>query len=169
METKEQITRSRPVLTQTENNTTLWIGHLPSNTNDHLVGQTFTCPSEGLLNNIKVYSAAVTRPGDLELTLHEFDTDTKTWGAAIGHSSLCLQTGDTAKWIRFELEPVALLKGITYGFRLQAPDAFIGIGEAVTLARRPFSFGQAWNGINNDETGRFFTYFSLAFKVELCA
>jgi hypothetical protein len=161
---------SRPVLTQTENNTTLWVGNLKHGTNDHVAGQTFTCPSEGLLNNIQVYSSAVTRPGELMLTLHEFDAGTRTWGPAIAQSMVQMEKEDISKWIRFGLEPVALKKNTAYGFRLHAPEAFIGIGEAAHQSKYPFNFGMAWNGgTHHPEKGRYFNYFSLAFKVELCA
>ena len=161
---------SRPVLTQTENNKTLWVGHLKHGINDHIAGQTFTCPSEGILNNIQVYSAAVTRPGELLLTLHEFDTETKTWGPAIGRSNVRMEIKDISRWIHFELEPVALKKNVAYGFRLHAPEAFIGIGEAAHQSKDPFHFGMAWNGGSNQpEKGLYFNYFSLAFKVEMCA
>jgi hypothetical protein len=161
---------SRPVLSQTENNTTLWVGHLNHGANDHVAGQTFTCPSEGLLNNIQVYSATVTRPGELVLTLHEFDAASRTWGPAIGQSTVPMEKEDISRWIRFELEPVALKKNVAYGFRLQASEAFIGIGEAVHFANHPFHFGMAWNGGSiYSEKGNYFNYFSLAFKVEMCA
>src|SRR5215813_9420266 len=97
---------ARPVLTQTENNTTLWIGHLQSDPTDHFAGQTFRCPAAGTLDNIQVYSSAVHNPGELVLTLHEFDPRNKTWGPAIAQSALKVEKNDTAKWIRFELEPV---------------------------------------------------------------
>lgn len=162
--------QSRPVLTQTENNTTLWVGHLKHGTNENIAGQTFNCPSEGLLNNIQVYSSAVTRPGELQLTLHEFDAASRTWGPAIGQSSLTLEQNDTASWIRFELEPVQLKKNTAYGFRLHAPEALIGLGEAAHEAKSPFNFGMSWNsGTHHPENGSYFNYFSLAFKVELCA
>jgi hypothetical protein len=160
--------KSRPVLSQTENNTTLWIGHLQTEHNDRLAGQTFSCPAEGLLNNIQVYSAAVTRAGEMTLTLHEFDEVSRSWGPAISQSSLHIEKNDAAKWIRFGLEPVSLQKNKTYGFRLQANDSIIGIGEAASNAKRPFSFGHEWNG-NGNEKGNYFSYFSLAFKVEMCA
>jgi len=160
---------SHPILSQTQNNTTLWIGHLKTDNTDHFGGQTFTCPSEGLLNNIQVYSSAVTQPGEVILTLHPFDAATKTWGPAICNSKLNLERGDDARWIRFELDPVALQKGATYAFRLQATNALIGLGEAVSNAKKPFLFGLAWNGDTNNKLGRFFNYFSLAFKVELSA
>jgi len=169
METMKHSSHPRPVLTQTQNNTTLWIGHLQTDPTDHFAGQTFKCPSEGLLNNIQVYSSAVQHPGEMSLTLHEFDTTTKTWGPAIGNSSLALQRGDDARWIRFELQPVPLAKDVTYGFRLQTSNALIGIGEAASGVKQPFTFGHEWNGDSKDKTGRYFSYFSLAFKVELCA
>lgn len=160
---------ARPVLTQAENNTTLWIGHLKSDPTDHFAGQTFTCPSDGLLNNIQVYSSAVNEPGEVSLTFHEFDPVAKNWGQSIGQSILSLQKGDDGRWIRFELEPVGLKKGATYGFRLQTSNAMVGLGEAAHNAKKPFLFGSAWNGNSNNQRGYFFNFFSLAFKVEMCA
>lgn len=159
---------SRPVLSQTQNNTTLWIGHLHNDSNDRLAGQTFACPSEGLLNNIQVYSSAVTQPGDMLLTLHEFDAASKTWGPAISQSVLPIERNDSAKWLRFELEPVTLQKNNSYGFRLQTEQGIIGIGEAVSHAHHPFS-GCVWNGNSANAKGNYFNYFSMAFKVEMCA
>jgi len=159
----------RPVITQTKNNTTLWIGHLQSDPVDHFAGQTFKCPSDGLLDNIQVFSSIVQSPGEMQLTLHEFDTKTKTWGSALADSNVVVQKGDDAKWIAFELQPVALHKDATYGFRLQSSNALIGIGEAATGTMQPFSFGHEWSADSKDEKGHFFTFFSLAFKVELRA
>lgn len=173
METKRnsshQSQGSKPVLTQTENNTTLWIGHLQSDPTDHFAGQTFTCPSDGVLNNIQVYSSAVSVPGDITLTLHEFDEQTRTWGRSIGNSALSLDRNDNGRWIRFELQPVPLNKNATYGFRFHSNNAMIGLGEAAHHAKKPFSFGHAWNGTSKNISGYFFDFFSLAFKVELCA
>jgi hypothetical protein len=170
METTRHSSRhSRAIVTQAENNTTLWVGHLQNDPTDHFAGQTFICPSEGLLNNIQVYSSAVQMPGELSLTLHEFDPETRNWGPAIGNSSLPVKRDDEAQWMRFELQPVSLNKNATYGFGLYTNDAMIGIGEAATGNQRPFTFGHEWNGDSTNQTGHFFTYFSLAFKVELCA
>lgn len=168
MKTQQPSSHPRPVITQTENNTTLWIGHLKSDPTDHFGGQIFTCPSDGFLNNIQVYSSAVNTPGDVSLTLHEFDPSTKTWGQTIGYSTLSLERNDSGRWMRFKLEPISLKKDATYGFRMQTVDAMIGFGEAVH-ARKPFPFGWAWKGSSTDLKGQFYNFFSLAFKVELCA
>jgi hypothetical protein len=81
-----------------------------------------------------------------------------------------MEIKDISRWIHFELEPVALKKNVAYGFRLQAPEAFIGIGEAAHQSKDPFPFGMAWNGgTHQPEKGSYFNYFSLAFKVEMCA
>ena len=169
METKRNSSSSRPVLSQTQNNTTLWIGHLSGDMNDHLAGQTFTCPAEGPLNNIQVFSAAVPLPGNLKLSLHEFDCQSKTWGRVIAEAGIDLQKTDEARWIRFELEPVVLKQNACYGFRLQSDNACIGLGEAASSANKPFGFGQSWNGNTYNEKGKYFDYFTLAFKVEMCA
>lgn len=159
----------QPILSQTENNTTLWVGHLKADPHDHIAGQTFMCPSDGVVNNIQVYSSTVQNPGDVALTLHEFDNDTKTWGPAIADATMFLQKGDDARWIRFGLAPVNLRKDANYGFRLQTENALIGIGEAVSHSKKPFTFGSEWKGESINEKGNFYSYFSLAFKVELCA
>jgi hypothetical protein len=169
METTRHVHLTKPVITQTRNNTTLWIGHLLSDPNDHFGGQTFKCPAEGLLDNIQVFSSAVSQPGEVFLTLHEFDPVSKTWGPVIGKSSVSLQRDDEDKWIQFSLPAVHLNQDTTYGFRLQAPDALVAIGEAASGMKQPFTFGHEWNGDSQNEKGHFYTYFSLAFKVEMCA
>ena len=169
METTRYSSHPRAILSQVENNTTLWVGHLQSDPTDHFAGQTFICPSEGLLNNIQVYSSTVYLPGEISMTLHEFDPGTRHWGPAIGQSSLPVKKDDAAQWIRFKLQPISLNKGATYGFRLYTNDAMVGIGEAATGNQHPFTFGHEWNGDSINQTGHFFSYFSLAFKVELCA
>ena len=165
----ENTVRRRPILTQTQNNTTLWIGHLHNDPTDHFAGQTFTSPSSGMLDNIQVYSSAVQNPGDVELTLHEFDPSNKTWGPSIGHSIVQIQKGDDSKWIRFSLPSIHLKDGATYGFRLHTDNAMIGLGEAASGNKEPFTFGHEWHADSINQRGNFYSYFSLAFKVELCA
>lgn len=160
---------TRPVLTQTQNNTTLWIGHLQSDPTDHFAGQTFACPAEGQLDNIQLYSSAVQCAGEVVLTVHEFDTRSKTWGPPIGSSALEVEKGDNGKWIRFDLPLVQLHKDITYGFRVHANKAMVALGEAATGTKQPFTFGYEWNGDSKNERGHYYSYFSLAFKVEMCA
>jgi hypothetical protein len=165
----ENSVRRRPILTQTQNNTTLWIGHLHNDPTDHFAGQTFTSPSSGMLDNIQVFSSAVQTPGDVELTLHEFDTGHKTWGLSIGHSIVQVHKGDDARWIRFNLPSIHLRDGATYGFRLHTKNAMIGLGEAATGNKEPFTFGHEWHADSINQQGNFYSHFSLAFKIELCA
>lgn len=160
---------SHPILSQTQTNTTLWVGHLQSDPNGHLAGQTFLCPSNGQLSNIQVFSSAVTQEGEVILHLHEFDQGSQNWGPSIGESRLNIENKDAARWISFGLPPVSVYKDKTYAFRLQSDKALIGIGEAVTHAHHPFSFGHAWSSHSNNDQGHFYRYFSLAFKVEMCA
>jgi hypothetical protein len=160
---------SHPVLSQTENNTTLWIGHSPADPTDHFGGQIFKLPVEGLINTIQVYSTAVNQPGEILLTLREFDSNNKLWGTIIGNASRFLQLGENKRWVRFGMDPVALQKDISYGFILQTNDALVGIGEAATATKNPFDFGYEWNADSNNIQGHYFTYFSLAFKVEMVA
>jgi hypothetical protein len=158
---------SRPLLSQTLSNTTLWLGQLSSDSNDHLAGQTFTSPADGVLHNIQVLSVSVPQPGHLQLTLHQFDCGSREWGPAIATSEALVDKDDEANWIQFKLEPLQLRKDGCYGFRLQTPDAFVGLGEAASHARQPFPFGVSWNGDGANNRGEFYNYFSLAFKVEV--
>lgn len=159
----------QPVISQTEKNTTLWIGHLQTDSKDHDAGQTFTAPGDGTINNIQVYSTLVQNPGDVSLSLHEFDSENKTWGPAIAYANVFLQKGDVARWIRFYLQPVSLKKNASYAFRLHSDTALIGIGEAASNAHKPFATGQEWKGDVDSGKGYFFKYFNLAFKVEMIA
>jgi hypothetical protein len=169
METIKNASPIRPILSQTKNNTTLWIGHLQNERIDHLAGQTFKCPADGKLDNIQVYSSIVQRPGEITLTLHEFDNDVKNWKQSFAYSSQVVSKKDELKWLSFSLPHVPLAKDRIYGFRLQSPDALIGIGELVRANNEPCSFGQEWNADSNNIDGVFFTWFSLAFKVEMVA
>jgi len=167
METMKSTSKPHPVLTQTKNNTTRWIGHLQTDPTDHFAGQTFNCPTSGQLDNIQVYSSAVQNPGQMELTLHVFDTEKKAWGPAMGSASIDVQKKDEEKWIRFQLPPVPLHKNETYGFQLRA-NAMVAIGEAAEGTEHPFE-GQEWQADSKDRNGHYYNYFSLAFKIEMCA
>jgi hypothetical protein len=169
METFKNGSHPRPVLTQAENNTTLWIGHLLTDPTDHFGGQTFTCPSDGQLDNIQLYAAAVQTPGKMQLTLHEFNAAGKTWGPSIAESVLDVEKKDDRKWIRFRLPSLHLKKEATYGFRIHATEAMIGLGEAAHDNQHPFTFGHEWKADSKDQRGHYFSYFSLAFKIELRA
>ncbi len=161
---------SLPLLSQTQNNTTLWIGHLNTDSFDHFAGQTFQCPADGLVNNIQIYASVVQQPGEVGLSFHEFDNSSKTWGPSLGDASYSFEKGnDEARWIRFLLHPVTLKKDIVYGFRLKTNNAMIGLGEAARHARQPFKFGYEWKADSKNEKGYYLSYFSLMFKVELCA
>lgn len=160
---------SHPILSQTENNATLWIGHLQNDTTDRFGGQTFKCPSDGFLDNIQLFAETIPTPGDIRLTLHEFDNVSKRWGSAIAETTLNVQQDDREKWICFNLPPVQLKKEASYGFRVFSYNAMIGLGEACHDRDHPFSFGHEWHGNSSDQTGNYFSYFSLTFKVEMRA
>jgi hypothetical protein len=167
MEKLKKSSHPHPVISQAKNNTTHWIGHLPTDPTDHFAGQTFNCPTEGQLDNIQLYSSAVQQGGEVIMTLHEFDPRTKNWGPSIGSSTLEVQKGDNAKWIRFGLPPVSLHKDLTYGFRVQTHNAMVALGEAATGTKQPFTFGHEWSGDSTNQRGYYYSYFSLAFKVEI--
>ena len=158
------------VVQQVTNNTTAWIGHRPADNKETIAGQTFTCPSEGDLDAIEIFSTLVLKPGNVQMTVHSFESGTKKWGPVIGRSSIVVNKVDSQKWISFPQEGLHLQKGNTYGFRLQSNDLYLGIGEAAgSHAHPPFAGGQEWTSGSENLTGNYYTYLSLAFKVELRA
>jgi hypothetical protein len=158
-----------PALEQLHRNTCLWIGHMTPGPADHLAGQTFKCPEDGSLNKIEVYSVAVSHPGKLILTLHEFDKQRKNWGNVLSSSEINIDEGDQENWMQFPLQTVHLHKDNTYGFRLKSPDTLVAIGEAAWPSKYPFEYGEEWNINNVENREHYYRYFSLAFKVELSA
>lgn len=167
MEKMKKSSHPNPIISQAKNNSTHWIGHLYSDPTDHFAGQTFSCPAEGQLDNIQLYTTAVQQGGDVVMTLHEFDPKTKNWGPPIGSTTMEVKKGDQAKWLRFGLPPVNLRKNATYGFRVHTTNAMVGLGEAATGTQQPFTFGHEWSGNSTNQRGYYYSYFSLAFKVEL--
>ncbi len=158
----------RPVITQLENNTTLWVGHLQTDPTDHFAGQTFNCPASGELNNIQLYSAAVQNPGEVILTLHAFDSESKNWGPQLVSSTVEIQKTDEEKWIRFNFPPMPLHKDESYAFRIHTHNGMIALGEAAAGMQNPFT-GEEWHADSMDQGGHYYKYFSLAFKIEMCA
>ena len=170
METNQSKSSLKPVVQQVTNNTTSWIGHRHGETKNRVSGQTFTCPTEGKVDAIEVILTHITNDGPVDLTVHSFDPEKKTWGAELGTSTVEFKRNDTGKWVSFPLKGIQLQKGMTYGFRLKCESGLIGIGEtAGSVAQLPFAGGQEWNATSDDKSGNFFTYLSLAFKVALRA
>jgi hypothetical protein len=158
-----------PSLEQLHRNTCLWIGHMNAWHTDHLAGQTFQCPEDGALKKIQVYSIAVSHPGKIILTLHEFENQRKNWGKVLSSAELEVTENDAENWMQFRLHPIQLQKDNTYGFRLQSPDTLIAIGEAAWPSKYPFEYGEEWSSNNLENKDHYFRYFSLAFRVELRA
>ncbi|MEJ7587546.1 MAG: hypothetical protein WKI04_08290 [Ferruginibacter sp.] len=168
MNIESKNTPLKAVVEQVTNNTTSWIGH-HSFTNKNIVGgQTFIAPSEGQLEAIKVFTSIVTSPGNVLMTLHTFDPQLKSWGPVLGSASIECTRNDTGKWKSFNIPGLHLNKGKAYGFRLESSDSYIGMGEAASQTP-PLINGQEWKFVNKDPQGQSFSYFSLAFKVELRA
>jgi N-acetylneuraminic acid mutarotase len=155
---------------QTTNNTTRWIGHRHGNNKDIAGGQTFVATKEGDLQSIEVFSNLITDPGKVVMTIHNFDPQQNSWGPLLSSTSVQITKSDTGKWMSFNVPALHLDKGKAYGFRLESPDTVIGVGEAAGSHQQPpFSTGQEWKFINNEQKGDSYSYFSLAFKVGMTA
>ncbi|MGG9971470.1 hypothetical protein ACQ33O_06720 [Ferruginibacter sp. SUN002] len=169
MDTHTKKSSLHPSVEQITNNTTSWIGHLPGDNKDVVGGQTFVATSEGDLEAIEVFPSVVTEKGKVVMTVHTFDEQQKSWGPALGTASVELAKADAGKWIAFNVPGLHLNKGKSYGFKLES-DTYIGVGEAVGSHQQPpFINGQEWRFTNNNKNADSFSYFSLAFKVDLKA
>jgi hypothetical protein len=170
METNLSKSHLKAIVQQVANNTTSWIGHHQGETKNRVSGQTFICPAEGDLDCIEVFSAHVTNDGPVDLTIHSFDAEKKSWGAQLGTSTVEFHRNDTGRWISFPLNGLHLKKGMTYAFRLKSEAGLVGVGEAAGINNHlPFNDGQEWISNSDDQKGNYFTYLSLAFKVEMRA
>ena len=170
METNQLKSHLKAVVQQVTNNTTSWIGHRHGESKNRITGQTFTCPSEGDLEAIEVFSTHVTNNGPVDLTIHQFDAENKTWGPELATSTVEFNREDTGKWISFPLNGLHLKKGTMYAFRLKSEAGLVGVGEAAGIVNHlPYNGGQEWIASSDDRSGNYYTYLSLAFKVELRA
>ncbi|MEO6254411.1 MAG: hypothetical protein ABIO79_13955 [Ferruginibacter sp.] len=171
METTHSKAHLRAVVQQTTNNTTSWIGHFKGESKSRISGQTFTCPEDGGLDCIEVFSSHVTNDGPVDLSIYSFDPATKTWGASLGTSRVEFSNSDTGRWISFPFNGIRLQKGMTYGFRLKSEAGLIGVGEAASSVTQvlPNAVGQEWMANSENQPGNFYSYLSLAFKVEMRA
>jgi len=170
MKTSSKNPHQLAVVQQVANNTTSWIGFRPRD-NEHVVtGQTFISPTEADLESIEVFSAIITKAGHVTMTLHSFDRQENCWGPALGSVTLNIHKEEAGKWLAFCMPGLHLDKGKAYGFRLESPDTYLGVGEAVgSHMKPPFGAGQEWQFTDKHQDGRCFSYFSLAFKVEVRA
>jgi len=170
MQTLQGNSPLRVVVQQVDNNTTAWLGHRTIDNENIVAGQTFTCPSEGDLDAIEIFSSLVVRAGHANMTLHAFDPSTKEWGPVLHTSSVVINKNDGEKWISFPQTGLHLNKGNTYGFQLHSDDMYIGIGEAAgSRLQPPYIGGQEWTSSNGKEPEKYYSYLSLAFKVGLRA
>lgn len=160
----------KPVVQQTTSNTTSWIGHRHGDDRSRISGQVFTCPDEGELEAIEVFPAHVTGNAPVDLSLHHFDARNKTWGPVLETSTLLLSRTDTGKWVAFPIRGLKLRKGESYGFQLKSQGGLVGLGEAAgSYDKLPCIGGQEWMAPAEDQPGDFYSYLSLAFKIEIRA
>lgn len=158
---------TKMIVTQNSNNSTSWIGHLTTDQIETKRGQTFLPPFEADLEAIEVFTSLVTHPGEMALTVHQVDESSKTWGPALVSASIHLDCDDSGKWKSVHIAGLHLKKGVSYGFRLECPNSYIGLGEAIFSCSNPTLInGQEWKFTNLDNKGISYSYFSLAFRIE---
>jgi len=170
METNQTKSHLKAVVQQVNHNAISWIGRGRGQTKNHVSGQTFTCPTTGKLDYIQIFSDFVANTGAVDLTIHSFDAKNSNWGPALETSSVEFNTSDIGKWISFPLNGLNLNAGGVYGFKIKSDAGLIGVGEAAgSVNELPCIGGQEWVADSDDQSGNYYNYFSLAFKVALRA
>ncbi len=170
MNTQHQSHRSYTSVQQLTNNATSWLGHKKGDYKEVSMGQTFVAPAEGDLETIEVFSSIVSIPGQVVLSLHSFDPVRQEWGPSLGSDRVNFNQSCNDRWVSFHIPGPHLVKGLTYGFRLESHDSYVGMGEAAGSSKNPpFESGKEWKFISNSNKVDAFSYFSLAFKVEIRA
>lgn len=168
MKTEQKNSHSNVVVEQVLNNATSWIGHRVADNEDVVSGQTFVAPAEGDLDKIEVFSTIVTNTGKMIMTFYDFDNQHNKWGQSLGSASMEISKTTAGKWVAFNMPHLHLNKGRAYGFRIECPDTYIGVGEAASSHQMPsFSEGQEWQFTNQNKVGHSYSYFSLAFKINM--
>lgn len=157
---------TKAIIEQITTNTITWIGHSNGDNKDIIGGQTFVAPQDVDLEAIEVFTDIVSIPGNVQMTVHSFDSQLKSWGPVLGSAKVDFNKTDNGKWVSFNMPGLHLNKGKEYGFRLESAHSFIGMGEAVGSHQKPPFIGQEWKFTNNDQKGHSYSYFSLAFKID---
>lgn len=158
------------VVQQVAHNSTSWIGHPSGETKSRIGGQTFICPQEGDMDAIEILSTHVSNQGAVDLTIHQFDNHNRSWGPVLETSTIEISKSDAGKWISFPIHGLHLESGMSYGFRLKTAVGLIGVGEAARNSDQITTIGgQEWASFSDDIAGKYYSYLSLAFKVELRA
>lgn len=158
-----------PVVSQLENNSSQWLGRLPSSPGEIMVGQTFVTPSSGKVGSINVYSEMIQNNGHVTITVHQFDELLHQWGPVLGTAVLDVKKQSHPDWLQFEIPEVKLEKNTCYGFRLKSEDALVAVSEVAWGNNNKGLKGEEWSAKNNEADGHYYNFFSLVFQVGLRA
>ena len=169
MKTYHPANSSRTLVSQLENNSTQWLGSLPLSKISFKVGQTFVTPSSALVDSVQICADAIQSNGLIELSFHEFNEASHTWGAELGKSSLQVARKAGDSWLNFDLGSIRLEKNKTYGFMLTSNDALVAISEVAWGHKDSKPSGEEWSIRSNEKEEHFFNYFSLVYKIGICA
>ncbi|MFZ4059356.1 MAG: hypothetical protein ACOYKE_14530, partial [Ferruginibacter sp.] len=124
----------------------------------------------GDLEAIEIFSELVADPGKVVMKLFAFNSEKHTWGPELCNSSVEFNKNLNGQWVSFKMPKMHIHKGDTYGFKIESHNSFVGMGEAVGSASEPpFQTGQEWKFSDLDHVGHSYSYFSLAFKVDVRA
>lgn len=153
------------VVSQLENNSSQWLGRIPSYPGEIMVGQTFCSSSAGKVGTIKVYSEMIQNNGKVTITVHQFDEVLHEWGAVLGTAVVDVKKQTHPDWLHFEFPEIKLEKNTFYGFRLKSEDALVAVSEVAWGNNNKCLQGEEWSSKTNEDEGQYYNFFSLVFQV----
>ncbi len=160
---------TKTLVSQLENNSSQWLGSLPLSQISFKVGQTFVTPASAMVDSVQICADAIQSNGVVELSFHEFNESAHSWGAELGKSSLQVARKAGDSWLKFDLGNISLEKHKTYGFILTSNDALIAISEVAWGQKDSKPTGEEWSIRSNEKEEHFFNYFSLVYRIGICA
>jgi hypothetical protein len=169
MKTYHPVPSSKTLVSQLENNSSQWLGSLPLSQISFKVGQTFVTPASAMVDSVQICADAIQSNGVVELSFHEFNESAHSWGAELGKSSLQVARKAGDSWLKFDLGNIRLEKNKTYGFILTSNDALIAISEVAWGHKDSKPIGEEWSIRSNEKEEHFFNYFSLVYRIGICA
>lgn len=140
-----------------------WVGEV-SKGKIYSAGQTFRSTRRGTLKSIAVYPEIIIKPTVLQLTLHEFDSSSRTWSDKVAECKKEVNHSMERKWISFEIPNVQLDPNKQYAFKLTCNNgSMIAIAESHWNEKNNYKDGEQWIGSTENPVGNFHLNFDLSF------
>ena len=147
-------------LSEEDHNMICWLGQ-------QMAGQVFQAQGNGFIKSVSVLPEVIGHDGELVMTLHRFNPETKIWEAVLAQAAKQITTGMADQWQQFSFDTIQVAAGQWYGFKLQYTGGQLALAEGAR--KNNGNKSMEWTALNAQEKGVFHSDFHLAYKVALAA